>query len=691
MKKTFLLLTAMVVTLSAAALPARRDPRTITQADGSTITVYAHGDEHFHWFTNAQGEWIAEGENGMWHPVEALSDQAIQQRRLQSRKASRLQRRAVGERNIAPRGLIILVNYKDLSFKTAKAELDSMLTGYHYTRNYSYTYEGEHFTYSSEGSARQYFYDVSDGQYNPQFDVIGPVTVSQNMSYYGKNVGDEDSAPEVMIKEACQLAHDNYSVDFSLYDNDNDGYVDFVYVIYAGYGEADGGSSNTIWPHSWNLTEGNINLRLNGKTVDLYACGSELSFISKLHDGIGTFCHEFSHVLGLPDLYETTNSGTWKTMGAWDILDYGPYNNDGNTPPAYSGYERFYMGWRTPRVLNSYEQVTLNDLNQDGEILLVTSTGKHNLNGLNPNPATFYVIENRQQSGWDTYLPGHGMLLTKIQYSAAKWEENTVNNTKNAMGVDLIEADGKAPTYNENNYENGYFGKAKDAFPAGATSYTKISGYPIRSIAEKNKVVTFQFMDSDSGSGDDNPSEQSGCDEYDYTFEQKIDYDNAVELDAYTWSVSASDESYIGYMNDKGVQFGSSKKPATEVHLLTSDASDCVVNTITVNASIASKGNGKLSVQIGGTALGAAQSLTINATDYTFHNTADLKGDVDIILTNTQKAMYIKTINITYKSVSTAIEPVTAHPDTAVKTLRNGQIIIRVNGHEYNATGQRLN
>ena len=229
MKNVFLSVIALSMSMMMMALPARRMPREVEQADGSKMTVYAHGDEHFHWFTNEKGEWVRADDSGMWRVVEPLTDSEIIKRRQAARRYSS-RRRVVGERNVAPRGLVILVNFVDKSFTTSKAEMDSMLTGYNYTRNYSYTYYGEKYTCSSAGSARQYFYDVSDGQYNPQFEVVGPVTVSRNMKYYGQNVGEEDAHAEVMIQEACKLADSQYNVDFSKYDNNGDGYVDFVYV-----------------------------------------------------------------------------------------------------------------------------------------------------------------------------------------------------------------------------------------------------------------------------------------------------------------------------------------------------------------------------------------------------------------------------------------------------------------------------
>ena len=484
MKKIGLIAVLSVMVCSAWAVPARRGEIVKTQPDGTQIVVYQHGDEHFHWMTNEKGEWLKMDVDGFYRVTEALSAEQIEAKRMAapSRAAQ-----AATPLNIAPRGLVILVNFTDVAFETDKAEMDSMLTGKNYTRDYSYFYRGKKQSITSKGSAWQYFYDSSNGHYDPQFDVIGPVTVSKNMAYYGKNVSDFDAAPWTMVKEACQLVDD--SVDFKQYDNNNDGYVDFVYVIYAGYGEADGGDKNTIWPHSYWLLEAGITCKLDGKYVDLYACGNEMDSRTNYHTGIGTFCHEFSHVLGLPDLYETTGYGTYKTIGAWSILDYGPYNNDGNTPPAYSAYEQFFMGWLMPRLIVDAENVELEELQASNSALLISSSDQHNLIGNDPKPTTFYLLENRQQVGWDEYLPGHGLMLTKVQYSQDKWEQNTVNNSSSRMGVDLIEADGKKPSSSS----NGYTGKAGDLFPAGATEYLGITNHSIEDVSEQDGIIYFKY------------------------------------------------------------------------------------------------------------------------------------------------------------------------------------------------------
>ncbi len=404
-------------------------------------------------------------------------------------------RTTVGKRLLPPRGLVILVNFKDVQFTTPRAELDSMYNGQNYTRDYSYIYPGETTPthYTSQGSIQQYFRENSLGQYQPTFDLVGPVTVSQNMAYYGGNTqSGSDKNPQAMIKEACQLAKD--SINYADYDSDKDGYVDYVYVLYAGFGEADSGEDlpNTIWPHSSSLYP---TLTLDGKEISLYACGCELSYYSKLHDGIGTFCHEFSHVLGLPDIYETTGTAVYKTSGTWDIMDYGVYNNDGNTPCCYTAYERFFMGWTQPVLLHSEQNDTLPALASSGKAYMITADGTANMDGTNPDPKEFYLLENRQRVGWDAYLMGQGMLITKVRYNASIWSNNAVNN-KNDLHVDIIEADGIASEYDPSGQDYGWFGKQGDCFPYEQTDFfTPYTNYPITNITQEvNGDITFQFM-----------------------------------------------------------------------------------------------------------------------------------------------------------------------------------------------------
>jgi M6 family metalloprotease-like protein len=253
-----------------------------------------------------------------------------------------------------------------------------------------------------------------------------------------------------MVADACRMAYEADGVDFSEYDTDNDGRVDNVFIYYAGHNEAEGGSKNTIWPHRWVIYPGgNYNgtpasITFNGKRIYDYACTSELrGSTGKNMCGIGTFVHEFGHVLGLPDFYITDYSSNHKTLAHWDVMDYGPYLNVGRTPPGYSSYERFFLDWLKPEFLNTPLDVKLEALNTSNTAYLIAEGDTHNLNGANPKPTEFFMLENRQKTGWDAYLPGSGLLITRVNYSASSWTQNTVNNDKNKQGVELISANGK--------------------------------------------------------------------------------------------------------------------------------------------------------------------------------------------------------------------------------------------------------
>lgn len=502
----------IIVFLSAGlsglwAVPARKGGITVTDQDGKSLRVYLHGDEYVHWMTDGMGRAVQENADGTYSITTAGPAKSVAVRhRMAQRSVSQASSSTARPLNLAPKGLVLLTAFSDKAFATDIAEIDSMLNGRNYTRNYNYVDTDGRHAVRSRGSAAQYFKDQSDGAYVPQFVVRGPYTISKQATYYGQNdLWGNDQYAEDMIAETCQLAAED-GVDFSEFDNDGDGDIDFVYVIYAGFGEADGGPSGTVWPHNYRMDQyyylptreggrGQAEVVLNGKRLNKYSCSNEINYANNRHTGIGSFCHEFSHVLGLPDLYETTGNGNWKTMGYWDVMDYGPYCNDGNTPPNYSGYERFFFGWLKPRVLNEPEQVTLGELSATQSVLMVTATGQHNLIGNDPNPAVFYLLENRQQTGWDEYIPGHGLMITKVQYSYNKWNNNEVNNTQRSLGVDLIEADGKAPTYSSFNYDNGFTGKATDLFPAGATSFKPFPIYPLDDITEADGVISFRFME----------------------------------------------------------------------------------------------------------------------------------------------------------------------------------------------------
>lgn len=344
----------------------------------------------------------------------------------------------------SPKALVILVEFQDKAFSVENPHeyFEKQLNEKGYSVN------------GATGSALDFFTENSNGQFTPQFDLYGPVKVSKNMSYYGGNDAyGNDKAPEEMVSEACTLL--DAEVDFSQYDTDGDGFVDNVYVYYAGYGEADGGGNNTVWPHSYNLTYAGINCKLDGVTVDRYACSNEVDRTARRPDGIGTFVHEFSHVMGLPDLYDTVYSYQCFTPGSWSTLDYGPYNNNGRTPPNYGVYERYSLGWLEPlRFSGTGSRERILEPITSNQAYLIPTTNRNE----------FMLVEMRKQEGWDKYIPNSGMLVWRINYSRTKWRNNTVNNTATNQGVDIIEADNKQDEYN----------RPGDCFPGSAnvTSFT---------------------------------------------------------------------------------------------------------------------------------------------------------------------------------------------------------------------------
>lgn len=491
-KQTILLsLLSIVITLPAMAIPANPRAQRVVMDNGEEVTMYQRGDESFHWKENANGEWLKELPDGRYTRTQPVEPNTIGDRKAFMRAPENMQTES--PLNIAPRGLVILVSFKDVAFSVDVEDVKNMISADKYYREY----KADRKTVVSDGSARQYFIAQSMGQYKPQFDVVGPYTLSQNQRYYGENdIYGQDMHADSMIVEACLLA-DTDGVDFTQYDNNHDGELDFVYVIYAGYGENDGGASYTIWPHTYWLKEyyykqkGHEQVFLDGKLLNTYACGNEKDYSTKERTGIGTFCHEFSHVLGLPDLYSTDNNKTHKTLGDWDELDGGAYNNYSNTPPAYSAYERFFMGWMTPKVVSCKSQtITIDELQASNSAYIICEGGKHNLIGNDPNPTTFWILENRQRYNWDTFIPGHGMMLTKINYNYSRWEGNTVNSLAAKMGVDLIEADGSAPKAGY----NGHDGKAGDLFPAGGTTYDNIPNFIITDVRENGETIEVDIV-----------------------------------------------------------------------------------------------------------------------------------------------------------------------------------------------------
>ena len=484
MKKILLSSMLLVLSLSLWAVTATPYPFEVTLPNGQTMTVRLVGDEYHAYYTTLDGTPLRRLDNGYFVEDQTVKEQfpAIASARRNAAIRPRANA-ATFPLQGSPKSLVLLVGFKDLPFAQKNEDFNALLNESGYAYN------------NATGSCRDYFIAASDSIFQPQFDVYGPFTLSENMEYYGKEEGDShDRNPYQMIIEACQLAADS-GVDFDEYDTDNDGVLDNVFVYYAGHNQAEGASSNTIWPHKSNVSWKNV--RVDGKLLATYACTSEYSGSGGTRRAsIGTFCHEFGHVLGLPDLYDTDYK--YYTVSNWSIMCSGNYNNNGRTPPTYSAYERFYLGWLKPQQLLEKGQYFLQPLQTYNSAYLIAD-GIHNLLGSSPSPKEFFLLEYRTKTGWDAYLPGQGMLVWHIDYSAAAWAENTPNNGPNFLRIHLEEANGI--TWKERN--NSESGKASDPYPGTQNVRTFIpklhdgtilSGQNIFDIANDGNMISFIYQ-----------------------------------------------------------------------------------------------------------------------------------------------------------------------------------------------------
>ena len=351
-KKVVFFLAALMWCCVSFAVPARRGWEQHFSTDGTSVELQQQGDECYHYWETRDGKLALPLGNNLFELTDANTPTPAQvaARRAGSPYYTR-DARKIGAINMAPRGLVILVAYADLPYcaENTQSAIDSMMN------HPGYSYNG------ATGSARDYFIAQSDSQYRPVFDVVGPVTLPHNRAYYGaNNSAGSDQNPAQMTVDACRLV--DGEVDFTRYDNNNDGEIDFVYVLFAGIGENDrNGEAEAIWPH--NFYAGSKNCWLDGKKLNNYACSGEVDGLTGLRNGIGTLCHEFSHVLGLPDYYDTSSSGYNSTHiltpNDWSIMDYGCYNNGGNTPPNYSIFDKYFLGWATPALLAEGAQLNV--------------------------------------------------------------------------------------------------------------------------------------------------------------------------------------------------------------------------------------------------------------------------------------------------------------------------------------------
>lgn len=336
-QRIFILNALLCLVLSVWAVPAKRGVWcSLSLVDGTEVKAQLVGDEFLHYYVSEDGtKYVQDESTGLYRK---MTDEVTAQRRATVRRAQaqgrqkRMLRKAQASNVFqgTKKGLIILVQFTDSKFKSGHD-----LALYKRIAN-EVNYSDNNF----RGSIKDYFKAQSHGQFELDFDVAGICQLQHPYAYYGKNNSqEEDVKAGQMVAETCLWAHEQ-GFDFSKYDWNGDGEVDQVFVLYAGHGEASYKDANTIWPHMHYLSASDYgkSLSLDGVTVDTYACSSELNGDGNL-DGIGTFCHEFSHCMGFPDLYDTSYAG-WFGMGDFDLMCSGSYNGDSKCPAGYSAYEK---------------------------------------------------------------------------------------------------------------------------------------------------------------------------------------------------------------------------------------------------------------------------------------------------------------------------------------------------------------
>lgn len=419
----------LLVVVSAHAVIATQEPVLKRLPDGTTREVYLQGDEHFHYLANEiNGAPIKGTEIGI--PIGDINAIDGVKKAPSAVKLTSY----VPSRGIV-RIPVVLVNFADVKFTlpNARDQFDDL-----------YNNDGGSNPYAT-GSVHDYYAASSNGELNLVFDVYGPYNLKNSMAYYGGHSGNSsDKNARALVVEAAQLARQD-GVDFSVYDNNDDGYIDNISIVVAGYNEAEGGPDESIWPH---YSQVSSTERFSGKALSGYLIISEYrSSGGSVQAGIGTYCHEFGHALGLPDLYDTKNNKHY-TVGTWDVMCSGSYNNNGSTPPTYTAFERFVMGWLTPEQLSVTNNYVLSPIETSNEAYLIASD-THNLKPLSPAPSEYFMIENRQAVGWDAgsgALVGTGLMISHITFSSAAWERNAFNN-ETILGYRIVSAANTNPQY----------------------------------------------------------------------------------------------------------------------------------------------------------------------------------------------------------------------------------------------------
>ena len=432
-RNIFLGLLMLFTCIEISAVPAFRVKKQLMLEDGTIVTATLQGDEYYGYYITDDGKVLAPAKSGKYRYMNEKTHanfKRVAYERMEKANSFRAEsmRRSAPRSTQERRGLVILAQFPDVSFSKIGTQeyFNRMFNEKGFTEN------------GCLGSVSDYFYDQSYGQLNMQFDVVGPVTLPQPLAYYGAPEEGESSGDSKVLDfaaDACTAAKD--LVDFSKYDWDGDGKVDNVYILFAGFSEARGADPNCLWPHQWVVHD--RELVIDEVRIWNYACSNELisGGDAPVLDGIGTACHEFSHTLGLADIYNT--QGGKDFVGKWDVMSIGSYIGkkwgDGTHPMAYSAFERWQLGWLEPKALNEVTTITeMKALEEEPEAYVLYNEGNTN---------EYYLLENRQLPKWGSPFDAHGLLVTHIDYDKGAWNNNTVNTDIYHQRYSVVGASGE--------------------------------------------------------------------------------------------------------------------------------------------------------------------------------------------------------------------------------------------------------
>lgn len=527
-----LLFGLLFAAMTAGAVKMKPGINIIKQADGTTITVRAYGDEDLSYFLASDGTLLyQEGTNfyiagvkadGTLYSTGVLAHEpsmrtikeisAIKAQNAKAfynsmetqAKANKVRREPMTPDNSLLPSLgkhkipVILVEFSDVEFsvENPKATFDKYLNGKELFNKETDPEMGQNYA-----SVAKYFKDMSFGKFEPEFEVYGPVNLGKPLATYGAGYSSQENMG-LLLTDACTAVDDE--VDFTQYDSNDDGNIDLIYIIYAGFSQSiAGNSTDCIHPKSGYLS---LAKSFDGMDVKRYGVNNELNGTpadqanGPIINGIGLFCHEFSHCMGLKDHYDINGRGYG--TGFWDIMCFGCYNGNSFLPAEYNSYEKMFCGWKEPIVLNAEPQKIegMKALAAGGDTYIFYNDGNEN---------EYYMLENRQKTGWDAALPGEGLIVLHVDYSKGAWEDNQVNYNAARQRMTVIPADntlgstdedkaGDAWPYQGNNSLTNYSRPACTVYNANTDGTGYMNKYLLNITQNADGTISFEYTTKDA-------------------------------------------------------------------------------------------------------------------------------------------------------------------------------------------------